>query len=95
MSDYLSRLDGFDPRLVTRRLTDPEKVCYVTFALHRSYWTCPMTGIVERTSPNGPKPLSLPYTLDVAHIIPHNLGQARNSLEVSIPYLKFLTVGGK
>ena len=54
-----------------------------------------MTGIVERTSPNGPKPLSLPHTLDVAHIIPHNLGQARDPLEVSIPYLKFLTVGGK
>ena len=47
-----------------------------------------MTGIVERTSPNGPKPLSLPHTLDVAHIIPHNLGQARDSVEVSIRYLK-------
>ena len=57
-------------------------------ALHRSNWTCPMTGIVERTSPNGPQPLSLPHTLDVAHIIPHNLGQARDSLEVGILYLK-------
>jgi len=54
-----------------------------------------MTGIVDRASPNGPQPQTLPLTLDVAHIIPHNLGQARDVLEVRIPYFKFLTVGGK
>jgi hypothetical protein len=54
-----------------------------------------MTGIVEQTSPNGPQPLSLPQTLDIAHIIPHNLGRACDSLQVSSLYLKFLTVGGK
>ena len=101
MSDHPSRLDDFDQRLVTRRLTDREKVRYIChlplliLALHRSNWACPMTGIVDRASPNGPKPLSLPHTLDVAHIIPHNLGQAHDSLEVSTPELKFLTVGRK
>jgi hypothetical protein len=54
-----------------------------------------MTGIVDRGSPYGPRSQTLPLTLDVAHIIPHNLGEAHDLVEVRIPYFKFLTVENK
>ena len=91
-SEHPSRADDFDRRLVNRRLSDRDKVCHICHSLllieavHRSNWTCPMTGMVDRSSPNGPKPLSLPHSLNVAHILPHNLGQARDDMEVTIPY---------
>jgi hypothetical protein len=52
-----------------------------------------MTGVVDYRTPYRPKPNEL-VTLDVAHIIPHNLSQATSATDVSFLCLRFLTVGG-
>ena len=51
-----------------------------------------MTGMVDYRSPQSPKPLEV-VTLDVAHIIPHNLAQSNTATEMRIFCLRFLTVG--
>ena len=50
-----------------------------------------MTGMVDYRSPQSPKPLEV-ITLDVAHIIPHNLAQSTPT-DVRFFCLRFLTVG--
>jgi hypothetical protein len=52
-----------------------------------------MTGVVDYGTPHRPEPDEV-VTLDVAHIIPHNLAQPTTAADVSFLSLRFLTVGG-
>jgi hypothetical protein len=52
-----------------------------------------MTGAVDYRTPYRPKPDEL-VTLDVAHIIPHNLSHPTSATDGSFLCLRFLTVGG-
>jgi len=95
-SEHPSRgTDSFEQRLVTGRLSPREKVPhnYIVLllikALRRCGYRCPITGVVDKLSPDR---TSSAYgnTLEGAHIIPHHLSEAKTELEVFLSCFTFL-----
>ena len=89
-------VDSFEQRIVTGRLSPREKVPHYSLvsllikALRRCGFRCPITGLMDKLSPNRASG-TYPITLEGAHIIPHHLSVAQTELEVIILYFIFLT----